>query len=66
MYRTDDPLQDFARHEQEVEDALALLPDCSVCGEKIQDTFCYNVNDELICQSCMKTYFVVETTDYMG
>lgn len=43
----------FCEHEAAMECSLAKLPECSECGEKIQDEFCFEVNDELICHKCM-------------
>lgn len=53
MYYTDNPLSDFARHDAEQQARLDKLPECSECGEKIQDAYCFEVNDELICPKCM-------------
>ncbi len=66
MYRTDDPIADFNRHEEEVEEAMELLPDCSVCGEKIQEDYCYEINDELICESCLNEEFRKPTAYFVG
>lgn len=56
MFRTDDPLSDFSRHDAEQEDALELLPMCADCGERIQEEMCFVINDETICESCMEQY----------
>lgn len=52
-FRTDDPISDFERHDSEQQSLLDKLPECSYCGEKIQDEFCYEINGELICDDCM-------------
>ena len=39
MYRTDNPLRDFANHEAEQEEALKKLPLCEICEERIQDEY---------------------------
>lgn len=54
MYYTDDPVRDFLSHDREQARELERLPVCSECGERIQDEFCYEINDELICESCLK------------
>lgn len=56
----------WERHEEEREAEAVLLPECSVCGEKIQDEFCYEINDELICELCMNGEFRKLTTDFIG
>lgn len=54
MFYTDDPLADFHRYDAEQQNKLNNLPRCSECNEPIQDEFCYEVNDELICDECMR------------
>lgn len=53
MYFTDDPLRDFERYDAEQQDMLDKLPKCSECDESIQDTQCYEINGEYICDDCM-------------
>lgn len=55
----------FLRHEAERENELARLPVCEVCGEHIQDDFLYEINDELICESCLNHYHRKHTDDYI-
>lgn len=43
----------YCRHESEQEKALLKLPECSECGEPIQTEFCYEIDDELFCETCM-------------
>ena len=65
MYRTDDPLADFARRDAKQGRWLKRRPVCSECGEPIQDERCYEVNDELICESCMEGNHRKYVEDYM-
>lgn len=44
----------FARHDAEQEAQLDRLPRCCECDEPIQDEYCFEVNDELICLGCME------------
>lgn len=53
MYYTDDPLADFARKDADDAAWLHSLPKCAECGEPIQDDFCYEFNDEVICEQCL-------------
>lgn len=53
MMRTDYPIADFERYEQEKQEWLDKLPRCSECDEPIQDSQCYEINDEYICDDCM-------------
>lgn len=66
MYRTDDPDRDFDRWDAEQARALDKLPVCYECGEPIQDDFCYQINDEIICEECLNHSFRKVTTDLMG
>lgn len=64
MY-TDDPIRDAERYEAEQEAAIELLPVCCECGERITDDFCFQINDEILCETCMEQYRKF-TTDVMG
>jgi formylmethanofuran dehydrogenase subunit E len=44
----------FCQYDAEQQAALKRLPVCSECGERIQDEYCYEVNDEFICEQCME------------
>lgn len=61
MIRTDNPIRDWDSYCEEQERELAMLPICSQCGEPITDEYCYRINDELICDECMREQFMVET-----
>ena len=65
MFYTDDPLRDFDRHCAEQDKAMELLPECSECGEKITDDFCFVFGDEPICDECAYTIFRKHTADLM-
>lgn len=49
-----DNLDQFNAYSEQQETALAKLPECSECGQPIQDEFCFEINDELICNRCMR------------
>ncbi len=44
----------FCQHDAEQQAVLMHLPVCCECGEHIQDEYCYEVNDEFICEQCME------------
>ena len=54
MYWTDDPLADFDRHDRAQARALARLPRCCVCKERIQSEYCYELDGEYICEDCIE------------
>lgn len=64
--RVPDNLDLFDEHEAEQQAALELLPVCDICDEHIQSEYCYQINDTVICESCMVEYYRVEVTDLMG
>lgn len=57
MPYTDNPVADYDRHcseqEKELKNLLERLPSCCECGKKITDDFCYEINDEFVCESCL-------------
>lgn len=65
MSWTDDPVADFERHDREQAAALELLPFCDYCNDPIQDEYLYNINDEFICERCMKLHFHKRTEDFV-
>ena len=54
MFYTDNPVCDAERYYAKREEEAEKLPECSECGEKITDEYCYEINDEYICEKCMK------------
>lgn len=56
----------WRQHDDELEDALGLLPVCSECDEPVQDDYCFVINDEIICESCLNDHYRKLTTDLMG
>lgn len=65
MYRTDDPIADFYRWDNDQQKQLDKLPKCAECGEPIQDEECYEINGELICPECLKSNHRKWTDDYV-
>ena len=56
----------FIQHEQEREEQLNKLPRCSECDEPIQDDYCFEINDELICEGCMNQNHRKWVEDYVN
>lgn len=65
MFRTDDPVADFGRYDDEQQRQLEKLPKCAYCNEPIQDDKCYLINDELICPECLEREHEKRTDDYV-
>ena len=56
MFHVSDNYDRWLQHDTEQENRLRDLPECSECGEPIQDEFCYEVNGEYICENCMDSH----------
>lgn len=48
----------WEQHEAEQAEKLDKLPRCSECDEPIQSEYCYDINGEHICESCMSEHRV--------
>lgn len=56
----------YKQYAADQERELQKLPKCSVCGEPIQDDYCYVVNDEPVCDACMNRDFRKAVDDFVG
>ena len=54
----------FKEHEREQERRLRRRPVCHECCERIQSDFCFEINDELICEDCLDTNHKRSTENY--
>lgn len=66
MYYTDNPVADAERYEADRENELQKYPVCCNCGEHIQDEYCYLINDEFLCEECLKNDFRRNTDDFIN
>lgn len=55
----------WSKKEREEYLELSKLPLCAECGEPIQDDYCYELENGLICEDCMENNHRVNTEDYM-
>lgn len=65
MNWTDDPVRDHDRYQEEQNKWLEKMPVCSICDEYIQDDYLYEINDEVICEECLKDNFRKNVEDYI-
>ena len=63
MFYSDNPIADYERYSANQEKELQELPICSVCDEPIQDEYCYVINDEVLCESCLNYHHRKWTED---
>lgn len=64
-YYTDDVERDFARQDIEQARREARLPVCENCGKRIHDDDYYEVDEQILCEKCMKKKYSRSTTDYV-
>ena len=58
-----DYLDHWSEHNRQQEEALKNLPKCEYCGKEIQDEYCFEINDEIICEDCLMENFRKSTED---
>ena len=56
MFRTDNPVADFLRHDAERQRRLRRRPKCCDCKEHIQDEQAYFIDGNWFCEACMNEY----------
>lgn len=64
VHYSDDPVADYLRHDADKQKELERLPKCENCGEHIQDEYCYEINDEIICQKCLESIYRKDVRDW--
>jgi len=52
-FMTDDPADDFLRHDARQQAKLDKLPRCCECRDPIQTEECFEFNNRLICPECL-------------
>ena len=65
MFRTDDPVADFDRWDEEQQRQLEKLPKCAYCGEPIQDDIYFEINGEPVCEECLIEHHRKAVEDYV-
>ena len=63
-FRTGDPESDFMRQDMERAMYEARLPVCDCCGEIIHDDDYYEIDNEILCEECMKDKYMKSTEDF--
>ena len=56
MERIPDHYSQWEAHQAEIDRHLAKLPLCAECGEPIQSEWLYDLDGELVCESCMECH----------
>ena len=61
-----DNLDFYRDYEEQQAKELEKFPVCSVCGEYITDEFYFDIEDEIMCEDCLKDNFRKSTDDYVN
>lgn len=64
VYRSGDPLFDFAQWEKEQQEWEARLPKCDHC-EEIMDDYVFDIDGEILCIECMIAKYRRDVEDYV-
>ena len=65
MFRTDDPIEDFLRHDAELQRELDKLPKCDYCNKPITGDFLFDINGDILCEGCLNDNFRKAVEDYV-
>lgn len=63
-FRHGDPLDDFDRLDKEQARAEARLPVCEKCGNRIHDDYYFEIDNEILCEECMRDRYQKSTDDF--
>lgn len=55
----------FDRHETERANAISRFPKCVYCDEHIFDDFLFDLDGDLVCETCLNENFKKHTEDYI-
>lgn len=64
FYRSDDPERDFDRQDAEHAAYHARLPKCEKCKQTIEEDDYFEIDDEILCEDCMRKKYMKNTHDY--
>ena len=63
MFYIPDYVCKWEEHDRQKEEELKKLPECCECNEHIQDDYCFEINDEIICERCLVKNYRKSTED---
>lgn len=64
VFRSGDPVADFARWDKAQQEWEAKLPLCECCGEPIDD-YVWNIMGETLCDNCARERYMHDVEDYL-
>lgn len=54
------------QHDSMHQKQLDKLPVCSYCDEPVQEDYYFEINGEVICETCMNRFFKKDIDDYVS
>lgn len=63
-FRSGDPLDDFDRLDRAQAEWEARLPQCEKCGKPIQDDIYFEIDNDILCEDCVRALYAKFTADY--
>jgi hypothetical protein len=64
-FRNGDPDRDFDRYDRQMSQLEAKLPQCEKCGRPIHDDIYFEIDNEILCEECMKDLFRRPVEDFI-
>lgn len=55
----------WKQYDAEQQAELDKLPICDICEQPIQDYYCFEINNALMCEDCMCDLYRVNTDDFI-
>lgn len=65
MFYSDDPVRDFDRYDMAMAQKEAKLPQCEKCGKHIHDDTFFEIDNEILCEDCMRDLYKRSTDDWL-
>lgn len=65
MFYSDDPVRDFDRYDMAMAQKEAKLPQCEKCGKHIHDDTFFEIDNEILCEDCMRDLYERSTDDWL-
>ena len=63
VFRSNDPVRDFAKWDREQQEWENSLPRCHSCRETVDD-YVFDIDGEILCIECMIAKYRREAEDY--
>ena len=65
MYKTSDPIRDYALYCEDLAKEEAYMPVCDMCGEVIHEDYYFDFDGDIVCEDCVEKMYRRSTDDYI-